>query len=96
MRAHQALDGVSQCTGRGSVATATGRKQNKPRVTATVDEAFRGYWAEVLDVVGHNRSLLACRRVEYVSIGSLHQIRTLTHRFDVEATLTQDARYLVR
>lgn len=96
MRAHHALDGISQGTRRISVAAATGRKQNKPRVATTIGEALCGYWAEVLDVVSHDRSLLARRRVEYVAIGSLRQVRTLAHCLDVEPTLTQDARDLVR
>lgn len=62
----------------------------------TVDEALCGYWAEILDVVGHDRSLLACRRVEHIAIGSLNQVRPLAHRFDIESTLTQDARDLLR
>ena len=79
MSSHQTLDGISQ---HAPVAARSRRlradKRNKPRMTATIDEALCGYRAEVLDVVGHDRALLACRRVEYLAIGSLHQIRTLS------------------
>lgn len=96
MCAQHVLDGVSQRTRRISVAAAASRKQNEPRVTATVGEALRGQWAKILDVVGHDRSLLACRCVKYVTVGSLRQVRTLAHRFDIEPPLTQDVRNLVR
>ncbi len=96
MRTHQRLDRVGQRTRRVSIAVATSRNQNKPRVLATVGEARRCHWAEVLDVVCHDRSLLACSRVENLSVGNFFQIRTLTHRFNVKPALTQEAGDLMR
>lgn len=96
MLTHHALDGVSQGARRISVTAATGRQENKPRMATTIGEALCGYWTEVLDVVGHDRPLLASRHIEYSAVGSLRQVRTLAHCLDVEPALTQDTCDLVR
>jgi len=65
-------------------------------MTTTVGEPLGGDWPKVLDVIGHDRALLACGGIQNFAVKGLHQVVAVSDGIDVESTFSQHPRDLGR
>ncbi len=88
MCTQDALNRIGQRSCRIAATTAACRQQDQARMATTVCQALGCDRTEVLDVIGHNRTLLARRRVDDLAIRSLDQIGALSRGHDIQAAFS--------